>query len=144
MESWRTVWRNGFAPGLTRWQLERLRTALIDDDDRLKQGQTTSPPPLQCVQDWPCEGACLIAFAGWEGGALTVGEVEEFFARQCFEADKRLGEPGGCRWFLNWFDETPRDMMRLELIGEIDRILGTRQATPAATIPDPVTVAVPF
>lgn len=51
-----------------------------------------------------------IGFAGWQGGCgiSTVGDVEEFFARVCHEADERLKEVAGCRWFLNWYDDTPR------------------------------------
>ena len=113
MESWRLVWREGFVPVLSTAGLESLRDALRGDDPRLTQGSTTTPPPLMCVQDWPVEAACALGFCGWQGDELeTVGEVEEFFARVCFEADQRLGEPAACRWFLNWFDDTPRDEMR--------------------------------
>lgn len=133
MESWRSVWREGFVPVLSDRSLEALRDALINDDTRLTQGATTTPPPLMCVQDWPVEAACALGFCGWQGDNLeTVGEVEKFFARCCFEADQRLGEAAACRWFLNWFDETPRDQMRQELIVEIDLALeARRQGEPA-------------
>jgi hypothetical protein len=128
MESWRKVWREGLAPLVSVAGLEALRAALVRDDPRLQQGATTTPPPLQCVQDWPVEAACAVGFCGWQGDGLeTVGEVEEFFARTCFEIDQRLGEPAGCRWFLNWFDETPRDEMRQLLLGEVNRSLAQRQ-----------------
>jgi hypothetical protein len=127
MESWRTVWREGFAPVLSTAGLAALKDALLDDDDRLTQGSTTTPPPLACVQDWPCEGCCALGWCGWQGDGLeTVGDVEAFFAKLCFEADKRLGEPAGCRWFLNWFDETPRDRMRADLLIEVERALADR------------------
>jgi hypothetical protein len=128
MESWQKVWREGLAPLLSTAGLEALRRALSTDDVRLQQGATTTPPPLQCVQDWPVEGACAIGFCGWQGDGLeTVGEVEEFFARTCFEIDQRVGEPAGCRWFLNWFDETPREEMRRLLLAEVGRTLAKRQ-----------------
>ena len=124
IESWRMVWRDGFAPVLSTTGLLALRDALQTDDPRLSQGSTTTPPPLMCVQDWPVEAACALGFCGWQGESLeTVGEVEEFFARSCFEADQRLGEPAACRWFLNWFDDTPRDQMRVELLAEVERSL---------------------
>jgi len=127
MESWRKVWRDGFAPILSTAGLEMLRDALSRDDARLTQGATTTPPPLMCVQDWPVEACCALGFCGWRGDGLeTVGEVEEFFARCCFEADQRLGEPAACRWFLNWFDDTPRDEMRRELLSEVEIVLGER------------------
>lgn len=127
MESWRTVWRNGFAPLLTTCQLEVLLKGLLTDDIRLTQGSTTTPPPLMCVLDWPVEGACVIGYAGWQGSGLSkVGDVELYFADLCFRADQALGEPAACRHFLNWFDDTPRDDMRRELAFEIRRELERR------------------
>ena len=127
MESWRKVWREGLAPQLSTPGLEALWLALVSDDPRLLQGATTTPPPLQCVQDWPVEAACALGYCGWQGDALeSVGQVEEFFARACFEADQRLGEPAACRWFLNWFDDTTRDQMRRELLAEVERALAER------------------
>jgi hypothetical protein len=136
MESWRKVWREGLVPVLSTNGLRALRRALAKDDPRLTQGSTTTPPPLQCVLDWPVEGACVMGFCAWQGDGLeTVGEVEEYFAKVCFEADQRLGEPAAVRYFLNWFDDTPRDEMRRELLGEVNLALGERfvpGADPAA------------
>jgi len=127
MESWRKVWREGMAPQLSVAALSALQRALQNDDPRLLQGATTSPPPLECVRDWPVEAACVLGYCGWQGEGLeTVAEVEEFFARACFEADQRLGEPAACRWFLNWFDDTPRDEVRRELLAEVTRTLARR------------------
>jgi hypothetical protein len=127
METWRMVWREGFAPVLSLSGLEALWQALRSDDMRLTQGSTTTPPPLMAVSEWPVEAADAIGLCGWLGQGLeTVGQVEEFFARSCFEADQRLHEPAGCRWFLNWFDDTPRDEMRRELLPEVERTLSQR------------------
>ena len=124
MESWRKVWRDGVQPLLSEEGLEALRQGLVRDDGRLLQGATTSPPPLACVQDWPVEAACVLGYCGWHGDGLeSVAEVEEFFARLCFQADQRLGEPAACRWFLNWYDETPREEMRRSLLAEVNRSL---------------------
>lgn len=137
MESWRQVWRDGFVPVLSTAGLEKLAIALATDDARLTQGSTTTPPPLLCVQDWPVEAACALGFCGWQGDGLSkVGEVEEFFAMACFQADQRLGEPAACRWFLNWFDDTPRHVMRAELLAEVKRALGERNSVQVT--PDPV------
>ena len=46
MESWRKVWREGLAPLLSDNSLRALRRALVEDDPRLIQGATTTPPPL--------------------------------------------------------------------------------------------------
>lgn len=127
MESWRNVWRNGFAPVMSTAALEALRDALRGDDARLIQGATTTPPPLMCVQDWPVERADALAYAGWQAeGCDTVGEAEQYFANCCFEADQRLGEPAACRWFLNWYDDTPRPEMRRELLAEVELALKGR------------------
>jgi hypothetical protein len=127
MESWRKVWREGFVPNLSTKALKILVDALEANNPQITQGSTTTPPPLQCTQDWPVEAACVLGFCGWKGEGLeTVGEVEEYFAKRCFEADQLLGEPAACRWFLNWFDDTPRDWMRVELIKEINLTLTER------------------
>jgi hypothetical protein len=106
----------------------------LTDDPRLLQGATTTPPPLQCVQDWPVEAACVLGYCAWQGEGLeTVAEVEEFFARACFEADQLLGEPAACRWFLNWYDDTPRDEMRRLLLAEVNRTLAQRLRTASET-----------
>src|SRR5262245_8963660 len=127
MESWRKVWRDGVEPLLSTEGLEALRQGLISDDARLLQGATTTPPPLACVQDWPVEAACALGYCGWQGEGLeTVGQVEEFFARMCFEIDQRMGEPAACRRLLNWYDATPRAQMRRELLAEVNRTLAER------------------
>lgn len=119
MESWRSVWRKGFAPQFSTASLLALKEALENDSPLLLQGATCSPPPLQCVRDWPVEAACAIGYCGWKGCDLeTVEEVEEFFARACFEADQRLGEPAA-GLFINWQDETPRGKMNRELLSEV-------------------------
>lgn len=126
MESWRKVWRTGIAPLLSVDDLLHLEEGLSQDDQHMIQGATTQPPPLQCVADWEVEGCCALSYVGWKQGLKTVGEVEEFFARMCFEIDQLVGEPAGCRWFLNWFDESPREQMRLELLEEIRLLLQER------------------
>jgi hypothetical protein len=130
MENWRTVWREGYSKCMDIDCLVALRDGLINDDIRLLQGATTKPPPLMCVMDWPVEGADAIGYAFWHGkyeGEATIGQIEEEFARAAFEADQRLGEPAACRWFLNWFDDTPREEMRRELLFEINNNISELQ-----------------
>jgi hypothetical protein len=139
MKTWREVWREGIAPQMSRKALAGLLEALERDDPRLVQGTTTIPPPLFSVQDWPVEGGCgigycgavenggLVPAVGWDGPLAydanntfaKVGAVEEYFARVCYQCDQAINEPAGCRHFLNWFDDTPRDQMILELIPEV-------------------------
>jgi hypothetical protein len=85
---------------------------------------------LQCMAGQPVKAACPLGLAGWLGeGLVTVGAVEEWFARLCFEADQRLGEPGACRYLFNWIDDTPREEMRQALLVEVEAELARRGAT---------------
>jgi len=127
MESWRKVWREGFAPVMSTTALDALWQALRRDDKRLLQGATCHPQPLSCHSELDVDCCCSISWGGWQGEKLgTVAEVDEYFARICFEADQRLGEPGASRWFLNWYDDTPRAEMRLEMLDEVQRTLEQR------------------
>ncbi len=151
MEAWKKVWRDGFAPQLSTTGLTALARALKDDDPHLLQGATTSPPPLQTVQYWPVEAADAIAFCFIvdNGGFMqaastgptyadtgcTVMEAEEFFAKACFACDETLGDPAACRWFLKWYDETPRVQMRRELLVEVQRVLAIRRGMEAGGFP---------
>lgn len=130
MESWRKVWREGFAPLFSIKGLSFLYKALAEDDPRLIQGATTNPPALINFMNQPTDGGCAVAYCGIENeggfGKASVTDVEEFFARACFEADNRLGEPAACRYFLNWFDDTPREEMRSKLTQEISMELDKR------------------
>jgi hypothetical protein len=133
MEAWRKVWREGLAPLVSTKGLQALKRGLLRDDGRLTQGATTVPPPMQCVLDWPVEGACVVGYSAWQGdGVETVGEIEEIFARTCFEADQRLGELAAVRYFLNWYDDTPRAEMRQQLLVEVSRALADRYVPGAA------------
>lgn len=132
MESWKKVWREGLAPLLSTRGLEALRNALVRDEVRLIQHSTTTPPPSEVFKEEECEGACALGYCGWQGDNYeTVGEVEAFFIKTCMAADEALGEPAACRYFLNWFDETPRDEMRRLLLQEVNYVLNQRHAAAA-------------
>lgn len=124
MESWRKVWRDGFAPQFSTAALAAMRDALANDHPNLVQGATTIPAPLQPLADQPAECCCILGFAAWQVDGLgTVAQLEEEFSLMCFEADQAMGEPAACRYFLNWYDETPREEMRREMLAEIDLLL---------------------
>jgi hypothetical protein len=127
MDAWRKVWREAVAPLLPTRGLEALRRALERDDPALVQGVTTDPPPLEEAMDRPVQGACAIGHCGWLGQGLgSVAAVEEYFAAVCRAADERLGEPAGIRPFLAFFDDTPRQQMRLALLEEVGLELAIR------------------
>lgn len=118
------VLREGFLPQWDTVILDLLADSLRDDDHQLLQGATTCPPPMSCVRDWPCEGACFVSAAHWLAGLSNkVGDVGEAFARACFEADKRLGEPAACRYFLNYWDDTPRRIAFKETLEILEDVL---------------------
>jgi hypothetical protein len=128
MTTWQKVWRDGFAPAITNGGLLALRQALSQDDRRIAQGSTTTPPPKPIVRDWPVEAACALGYCGWQGvGHETVGEVEDYFGKLCFEADQRLGQPAACVAFLDWYDSTPRPQMIAALLDEVERELAQRK-----------------
>ena len=136
--AWQRTWRQGIAPQLSTEGLLALKRALERDDPMLTQGATTQPRSLQAVQAWPVEAACAVCYAGWQGeGLQTVAEAEQFFARVCYEADEVLGEPSAARYFVNWFDETPRDEMRTLLLEEVERTLAERAARAKGGQPQP-------
>lgn len=127
MELWQASWRKGFVPVLSRKALEALRDALVRDDPRLLQGSTTDPLPYLCMRRKPCEGGCAISFCGWQGeGIETVGKVDQFFIETCEKVCQDMREGVACRWFLNWFDDTPRDVMRRELLPEVNLALESK------------------
>lgn len=127
IEAWRRCWREGFAPQMSLAGLLALRDALERDDIDLVQGATVVPPTVPETADWRCEGACLIAYAGWKGDGLgTVGELNAYFGSACSEAGDRLDELAGCRHLLNWWDETPREEARPEMIAEVVREIERR------------------
>ncbi len=47
-------------------------------------------------------------------------------------------EPAACRWFLNWYDETPRHEMRRCLLAEVNRVLARRAACARLKLPEDV------
>ena len=133
LPAWKKVFREGLLPHIGEVELRTLRRLVIEDDHRLLQGATTTPPPLMCTSTWPVEAACPLTVCGWarlggeELSEITVGEAEEQFAALCYNIDQTVGEPGGCRHLLNWWDEAPRDEARRELLGEINLALASKE-----------------
>ena len=125
MTTWLEGWRNGIAPLMTKDGLEALREALRRDDRRLAQGVISLPIALDDADRAPVEAACAVGFCLWHGGGLDrVGRLKTQFARICATANDLLGSPCAVVAFLNWFDETPREQMRFQLLDEVERALG--------------------
>jgi hypothetical protein len=137
MELWQKVFREGLAPLLTTEQLTNLLRAVEENSWELGQGFTTSPPPLHVTADWTVQQACLVSYPGWKDGLTTVGEVEEFFARTCYEVDKRIGCPSGVVALIGWWDSTDRAEAFAALALEIEAELQGREPCPSAESTDP-------
>lgn len=121
MEMWRKVWRDGIAPQLSDGALVALVKALRDDDPRIIQGMTCSPPGSARTAGMPVEAACVLGFCGWQAEGLgTVGEVENFFGGIYHGAGALLGWAYGCGEFVEWVDATPRAEMRGGLLAEVE------------------------
>lgn len=107
-ESVRKLW-SYIATHLGVQGLIALRDGLAANDIRLLQGATTSPLPIHSYSDLVACGADPIAYAFWQSQHLrTVGQLEDAWARTCYMVDQDAGEVGAIRWFLNWWDDTPR------------------------------------
>jgi hypothetical protein len=129
MVHWQQIWRLGIAPQLSAAAIRSLRRGLSTNDRRLVQGRTSNPPALLGLEDAEVEAACAIGYAGWQGeGHDTVGSLNAYFEHICSAADTALGEPCASRHFLDWFDATPREVMRRALAAEIEQ----HMAKPAA------------
>lgn len=129
MEKWRRIWREGIVPAVCRDGLLALKEALEMDDIHLIQGATCYPPCLDHNQAALIQDACVIGFCAWKGEDLQViSSVETRFAEICDKADEHFNEPA-IRYFLNWYDDTPREEMRKELLQEVILSLGVEDFT---------------
>ncbi len=127
METWQMVWRQGIAPHLRDAGLLALRAALAADDKALIQNATTFPPPLKQLENEPAEKVCALGLAlRADHGLYTVGDVLDAFAVLVEVVDETLGEPAAIRYWLSWYDSADRDVMRRELLAEVNRTLAGR------------------
>ncbi len=125
MELWKKVWREGIAPQMSQDELSSLAKALREDNIDLIQGATCLPAG---TPDAPTEAACALS---WGGIGQPVKATEDRFQQFCDGCDERMNERAVCRYFLNWFDDTPRDHMRRELLTEVQAALFDRAAKSA-------------
>lgn len=137
-ELWRKTWRQGFVPLLSDAQLASLRKAIVEDDPRLVQGRTfvaANGYDSPFLTEHLVGGACLVGWCGWQVDGLSkVSEVLDYFRRFCHRVINSMGRPSedGCykvNEFLRWFDETPREEMRRELLAEINLAQAERAAS---------------
>ena len=122
MLQWKQVWRNGISPALTTKELVILQKGLISDDPKLIQGKTInifveheSEAPVRVI------GACALAYCGWIGSNLeTMTDVLQTFNDTCTRIAIHLKTTIGFIPFVKWFDNTPREQMRQELLEEVN------------------------
>lgn len=123
------VLRRGLLPVLDSVTLAKLRQALVEDDDRLQQGQACVPSPMlpQC-RDWPVETACLLGFIALLEGKVTAGEVAGRYAELAVTLDAVICVPAAYRRLTDWFDDTRREVVRAVLLREIGTEIQAREA----------------
>jgi hypothetical protein len=129
-ESWRRTWRVGIAPLLSTDGLEALERALATDDPCLIQQNTLRPAygdESDESDDPAVYKACAIALCGWRGdGKKHRGELLGWFAAMLKRVEEAMGEPRAAVHFLEWYDVTPRQEMRRQLLPEVRRELDRR------------------
>jgi len=121
LELWKKAWRVGVAPLLSNVALVELEVALEYDDPRLIQGKVCLPAWTPNAEGEEVTEVCAIGLCALAEGKKTVGQVSAFFGDLCRKAGEAIGETSGIRHFLSWFDETPRDEVRRELLAEVVR-----------------------
>ena len=110
MEKWRRVWRDrDRAAAVT----SRFARSAIGSCSATIAGCCKASSPRR--RRWmptpiaPSSAAVPSVLCGWLGeGRTSVGAVEEYFTAICEAADAAFGEPAACRFFFNWFDDSPR------------------------------------
>jgi hypothetical protein len=73
--------------------------------------------------------ACAIGLMAWRGeGLRTVGQVHDAYVRICHRVDQLMHDPDASQYFVAWYDNQPRDVVRGELLREVERELLVRRA----------------
>jgi len=123
------VFKKGFAPGISTNGLLALLQALEADSPDLIRGGTLLPVPYILRLDDPVEAACAIGYCGWKGEGLnTVNDVEHYFGNQCSNASQRMGQELSSGWFLNWWDDNPREVVVPKLRDMVVEVLEERKS----------------
>ena len=128
IDSWRTVFHCGIVPHLPLAALQDLRDALASGHPAaMLQSGTTSPPPLLPLYNFPVTAASPLVYAVMRArGLKTVREADEAFTRFCRHVESTLDE-GATRRFLDFWQDTPLETAREELLDEVDLALAEYQ-----------------
>jgi hypothetical protein len=118
MEKWRRVWRDGIVPNVDTQGLETLREFLVSDSPRLVQGVISVPPNVPGSCDMAPVAACAIGVCGMHLCQTTLA-MQRHFSHICDAADSEFEESASTRYFLAWFDDAPREVMRREMLSEV-------------------------
>lgn len=124
---WQAVW----AAFMNQWSTETLwalAEALMADAEEIIQTTTTWPFFASTTDvNHPVEACCPVAWCcRRERGLSTLIEVETAFGEACFTADQTIGEVGGTRWFVNFWDDAPRAVAFRLLLAEVQAELAQR------------------
>jgi hypothetical protein len=136
MESWRKAWRESVAPQLSGPGLRRLADGLEYDDPCILQGQTVDPPHMYGFRHADAEACCPIGYACWQGdGRKTVEDVQSAFQRVCWAGENTIPpNDTSAIHFLRFVDDSPREVMRRELLAEVRLELARRDGETIETL----------
>lgn len=127
MRDWQRAWR-GFSERFSTESLRALALALEADDQRIQQGVSVYPVPVQCEGAEPPEWVDPVAWCHWVGGGLrTAVEVHEAFGAACFHCDQFIGTNSASGWWCHWWDANPRGEVFAELLAEVRQQLYERE-----------------
>ena len=115
--TWKQVW-DELATKLPTVGLQSLKKALETDDPSLIQGQTYTNDDLGWIT-----GACAIGYCFWKADVCaTVNRVFSDFCR-VYDASRF-----DVSVFMEWFDTSPRERVRQELLPAVNEVLEKRNA----------------
>lgn len=130
MEQWRRYFRHGIAPLVENAQLEYVLGILKSDSEKMCQGDTVILRKVIAESgltyyhgDLPPVSGCFVSLIHMSDEKLTANEVDAKFGPFLC----RVGlNHGLSSHFINWFDDSPREEVRRELIAEIELVLDAR------------------
>lgn len=103
------IWKNYILPALPKEALKKLFDAATADDGRLIRGINYFPPPSRPRSKIThCD---IVGFAFVNFGTTTVEELGQKWGNFMLSVGDKLGNPHDLRHFLNWYDDSPREVV---------------------------------
>lgn len=155
IESWRRVWRDGFVPsfvdvlGKERAALgvQLLHRALKGRDPAVRQGVTTFPGGSADLEG--CSPEVYVAWVSTVSSSpkWSCQAGDAMFGALCVSCDGRVGMERACRFFMNWWDETPAHVaypaLAAECLATLDFLATGAWGVAPAPVPAPLPASAP-